>query len=92
MDHNNLICAYLNDGSKYLEYLQKQCKRLSKEREMSIIDMTFHKGTMKICSKLLLRNWVRLLRKKEISDDFSLRMLLRNDTRMNLLLRFFFKE
>lgn len=87
LDHNHQLCTYLNDQSKYSVYLQKQCKRLAKKNEMPIIDKTFHKETLKSCSKLILRNWVRLLRKKEISDDFYLEKLLRNDTRKSLLLR-----
>lgn len=86
LNHNHQLCVYLNDHSKYSEYLQKQCKRLAKEKEMPIIDTTFHKETLKTCSKLMLRSWFRFLRNKEISNDFSLKTLLRNDTRKSVLL------
>ena len=88
LDHNHQLCTYLNDQSKYFKYLQKQCNLLAKKNEMPIIDKTFHKETLKTCSKLILKSWFRLLRKKEISNnDFSVKRLLRNDTRKNLLLR-----
>lgn len=88
LDHNHQLCTYLIDQSKYSEYLQKQCNLLAKKNEMPIIDKTFHKETLKTCSKLILKSWFRLLRKKEISNnDFSVKRLLRNDTRKNLLLR-----
>lgn len=84
--HNHQICVYLNEQSKYSEYLQKQCKRLAKDKEMPIIDTTFHKETIKTCSKLILRSWFRLLRSKDISNDFSSKTLLRNNTRKSVLL------
>lgn len=87
LEHNKQLCAYLNDHSMYSEYMQTQCDCLAKKNEMPIIDMTFHKETMKACSKLLLKNWFKLLRKKAIANDFALRTLLKNDTRRNCLLR-----
>ena len=92
LNHNHQLCAYLNDPSKYSEYLQRQCERLAKEKEMPIIDTTFHKETIKRCSKLLLKSWYRLLRKKEVSSDFSLKTLLRNDTRKSLLIHSMYKN
>lgn len=87
MRHNEYLKEVLQNREKYNLVLKKECSKLAKEKEMPIIDTTFHKETMKACSLLLLKNWVKLLRKREISNDFSLRTLMRNDTRRNLLLR-----
>lgn len=94
MDHDedsNQHYEYLRDllksREKYESVLDKECQRLTKEKEMPIIDTTFHKETIKVCSKLLLKNWCKLLKKQEISNDLALRTLMRNDTRRSVLLR-----
>lgn len=87
LEHNNQLCDYLKDQSKYFEYLQNQCNRLTDEKEMPIIDRTFHRNTLKECTKLIVRNWMRCINGKSIGNNFSIKTLLRNDTRRSLLLR-----
>ena len=85
--HNEYLRELLGNREKYESVLKKECKRLVKEKEMPIVDMTFHKETIKACTKLLLKNWIKLIREQQISNDFSLRTLMRNDTRRSVLLR-----
>lgn len=85
--HNEYLRNLLKVREEYRSVLQKECKRLAKEQEMPIIDMTFHKETMKACAKMMLKKWIKLFKKNEIPNDFSLRTLLRNDTRRGVLLR-----
>ncbi len=85
--HNQELLSLLHDKDKYLDYLMDKCENLSLSQEMPIIDGTFHKQTLKTNTKTLLKDWIRVLKGKDISNDFSLRSLLRNSTRRNVLLR-----
>ena len=85
--HNRKLCSYLKDKDLYLNYLNEQCQRLSDKQEMPIIDKTMHKSSFKLYKKQILINWFRVLLKRETSNDFLLKTLLRNDTRRNVLLR-----
>lgn len=86
-EHNQMLCSYLNDNDSYLKYLNEQCKKLSDTQEIPIIDGTIHASSLKSFTKQVFQNWIKILRKQKISNDFSLITLLRNDTRRNVLLR-----
>ncbi len=85
--HNQELVFLLNDKKKYYDYLMEKCRHLSLSQEMPIIDGTFHVETLKTNTKKMLKNWIRVLKGKEISNDFSLRTFLRNGTRRSVLLR-----
>lgn len=85
--HNQQICSYLVDQKEYESYLNKQCCRLAMNQEIPIIDKSFHDHTLKECTKLVFKNWIRHFTGKSIGNNFSIRTLLRNDNRRNLLLR-----
>ena len=85
--NNETLCSYLLDTKQYLSYLKKQCVRLFNEQEMPIVDYTFHPNTLKSCTKMVLRSWIKALKKEKFTDDFSLTTMLRNDTRRSVLLR-----
>lgn len=85
--HNQQICSYLVDQKEYESYLNKQCCRLAMNQEIPIIDKSFHDHTLKECTKLVFKNWIRHFKGKSIGNNFSIRTLLRNDNRRNLLLR-----
>ena len=85
--HNQELLILLKDKKKYYDYLMEKCRHLSHSQEMPIIDGTFHVETLKTNTKKMLKNWIRVLRGKEISNDFSLRTFLRNGTRRSVLLR-----
>ncbi len=85
--HNQLICSYLVDKKEYESYLNKQCHRLAMSQEIPIIDKSFHDYTLKECTKLIFKNWIWHFKGRSIGNDFSIRTLLRNDNRRNLLLR-----
>ena len=87
LKHNATLCSYLSDDKLYRAYLRQECERLAKEKEVPIVDRTFHKETYKECTKILLSNWLGLKRTKNVSYDLSLRTLLKNDSRRNVLLR-----
>lgn len=86
-EHNQRLCLYLKNKDLYMDYLNEQCKKLSDTQEMPIIDKTTHAVPLKTYTKQALKNWIRLLRKKEIANDFPLKTLLRNDTRRSVLIR-----
>lgn len=85
--HNSKLCSYLKDKKEYCEYLYSQCRRLTASQEMPILDGTFHARTIKSSTKRLVKNWIKILLHKNMDNDFSLRTLLRNDTRKHVLLR-----
>lgn len=82
--NNQILCQYLSDTESYFQCLQKVCKKLGK-KEMSIIDKTFHTFTLKQCTKLLLRCWVKRFNNKDFTNDYSLLRLITHDARRNML-------
>ena len=86
-EHNQMVCTYLKDKEKYLNYLDEQCNRLTSCQEMPIIERTMHPSSLKLYTKQALLNWLKVFRKQEVSDDFPLTTLLRNDTRRSVLMR-----
>lgn len=87
-NQNQVLCSYLTDKEKYLDYLKKQCTRLAQENEMPIIDHTFHPDTLKSCTKAIFRKWMKTIKKEDFTNDFSLTTLIRNDTRRSVLMRY----
>ncbi|MBQ6072712.1 MAG: CapA family protein [Bacteroidales bacterium] len=86
-EQNEKLVLYLKDKEEYAHYLKEKCQQLTESMEMPIIDKTFHINTLKQCAKLLFKNWARHIRGKKFEDDLSLMVLLKNDTRNNLLKR-----
>lgn len=86
-EHNQQVCAYLKDEEKYLKYLYEQCNRLTFCQEMPIIERTLHPSSLKLYTKQAILNWLKIFRKQEVSNDFPLTTLLRNDTRRSVLMR-----
>ena len=84
--HNSLICKYIEDKVAYNDYLDKICDELGR-RELSIIDRVFHPQTLKECTRLLFKHWIRKIKGKDAINDFPLQRLLTHDARRNLLLR-----
>ena len=87
INFNQQLCTYLIDSQAYESYLKTQCRRLTDSQEMPIIDRTFHENTLKECTKVLIKNWIRHFKGKSFGDNFHLKTLLKNDNRRNLLLR-----
>lgn len=87
-DQNQTLCSYLTDKEKYLEYLKRQCSRLAKEKEMPIVDHTFHPDTLRSCTKAMFRKWMKTIKRDDFTNDFSLITLMRNDTRRSVLMRY----
>ena len=85
-NHNKEINSYLKDRDKYYEYLHTKCEHLCK-RELTIIDKTFHPYTLKKCTKLLLQCWKNQLIGRDFTNDYSLKWLLKNETRRKLMER-----
>lgn len=85
--HNKYLVELLNSREKYKPALEKECKRLAEIQELPIIDKTMHPVALKSYTKQAFQNWMKLLRKQKISDDFPLRTLLRNNTRRSVLMR-----
>lgn len=87
LSHNALLCSYLKNERLYNDYLNNQCNRLSRIKEMPIINNTLYPVSLKSYAKQAVLNCIKLLRKQKVSSNFPLRTLLRDDTRRNLLLR-----
>ena len=85
--HNEYLVELLKNQEKYESALKKECKRMTEIQEMPIIDKTMHPVSLKSYTKQAFQNWMKLLRKQKISDDFPLRTLLRNNTRRSVLMR-----
>jgi poly-gamma-glutamate synthesis protein (capsule biosynthesis protein) len=86
-EHGKKLNAYLRDEKLYQNYFDEQCRKLVDTFELSIIDNTIHPSSLKSYTKQVMRNWIKILKKEKVSDDFPLMTMLRNDTRKNLLLR-----
>lgn len=86
-EHNQKLCSYLYNKELYLIYLREQCKILSINQEMPIIDRSVFPKSLKSYTQQAVKNWIKIVRKQEVSNAFSLQTLLRNDTRRNALLR-----
>ena len=86
-ENNRHLCTYLYNKEAYVSYLNHQCRRLTESQEMPIIDKTFHDNTLKECTKLIFKYWIKHFKGKKIGDDFSIKTLLRNENRRSLLLR-----
>lgn len=83
-EHNELIVSYIMDKKKYLECLQTVCKDLG-NKEMYIIDRTFHSKSFKQSTKTLWNSWWNVLRKRP-QNDYPLKRLLTHDARRSLLM------
>lgn len=85
--HNEYLRDLLKTREKYEFVLRKECRRLTVFQEMPIIDKTQHPTSLLIELNKSIKTWMKLLRKQKVSDDFSIKTLLRNDARRNVLLR-----
>ena len=83
-EHNELIVSYIMDKEKYLECLQTVCKDLG-NKEMYIIDRTFHSKSFKQSTKTSWNSWWNVLRKRP-QNDYPLKRLLTHDARRSLLM------
>ena len=86
-NHNEYLSNLLKNREKYEFVLKKECQQLAEKKEMPIIDRTMHSVSLKSYAKQALRNWIKIWRKQEMSNDFPLCTLLRNDTRRSVLMR-----
>lgn len=83
--HNEQICKYLFNKEEYSSYLQSLCAVMG-EKELSIIDKTFHPNSLRDCTKLLLKHWVWKIKGNNYSNDYRLLRLLTHDARRNLVM------
>lgn len=85
--HNEYLIELLSNQEKYQTVLINECKKLVETQEMPIIDKTMQTVSLKSYTKKAILNWIKLFRKQNVSNEFPLRTLLRNDTRRNVLMR-----
>lgn len=85
--HNEYLIELLSDQEKYQTVLINECKKLVETQEMPIIDKTMQTVSLKSYTKKAISNWIKIFRKQNVSNEFPLRTLLRNDTRRNVLMR-----
>jgi poly-gamma-glutamate synthesis protein (capsule biosynthesis protein) len=83
--HNDQLCRYLSNKLEYNDYINKLCAEKG-EKELSIVDYTFHSNSLKGCTKQLLRYWYMELRGRDITNDTALIRLLTHDARRNFLM------
>lgn len=82
--HNAQICNYLSNKESYYNCLRQVCNELG-QKELSIIDKTFHSNSLKECTRKLLCCWINRIKGKEIDNNSSLERLLSHDARRDLL-------
>lgn len=83
--HNEKICTYLVNKAEYQQYLSTLCVTIG-QKELSIVDRTFHSYSLKECTKLLLKGWMNKLKGKDFTNVNSLQRLLAHDARRQLLM------
>lgn len=84
-DHNDTICRYVSEEKLYSRVLSEVCAELG-NKELAIIDRTFHPQNLRNCTRLLLKKWVNRIRGKNFSNDYPLQRLLTHDARRHLLM------
>lgn len=84
--HNEQLCRYLSSTEDYNQYLTWLCSDMG-QKELAIIDKTFHPYSLKQCTKLLLKHWTLRIKGKDSSNDFPLVRLLTHDARRSLLMQ-----
>lgn len=82
---NTQLCDLLQDDFLYEKHLRHACGTIG-IKEMSIIDRTFHPGTLRQSAKSLFATWINKFRKNHACNDNSLKYLLSNDDRRNMIL------
>ena len=85
--HNEQLCQYLSDQEKYNRYFKKICQQLGREKELQIIDKTFHPNSLSKCTLLVLKHWFGKIRRKDFTNDDELFYLIKNDQRKNIVVR-----
>ena len=85
--YNEQLCKYLINHEEYDRYFKKVCKQLGQEREMQIIDRTFHPKSLSKCTKLIMRHWFDRIKRKDFTNDDELVYLIINDQRRNVVIR-----
>lgn len=88
IDHNEMVCLYLQDNLLYEKYLTSCLAKLAKEQELPIIDGTIHSANIKLVVKKLLSKAKQILTKNDMDNDRSIKMLMKNDSRRNALIRY----
>lgn len=83
-EHNRYLLELLNDKEKYNECLKQIAVR---QNPVAIVDQSIHPRTLRLVTKKVLKYWWMKLRKKDFTDDFHLKTLLRNDIRRSLLMK-----
>ena len=84
--HNEVVCRYLVDQEEYSRCLERICNELGYQKELLIIDNTFHPHSLKKVTKLLFSKWIHKIIGKDFTNDAQLQRLLTHDSRRNLLL------
>lgn len=85
--HNEYLNELLRNHEKYEGAIRLECKRLAETQELPIIDRTQHPTSLRKEVRNSLKTWLKIIRKQKVSDDFSVKTMLRNDTRRGVLLR-----
>lgn len=85
--HNGYLIEVLENQEKYYSVLMNECRELVKTQEMPIIDKTIQSVSLKSYTKKALLTCLKIIKKQNVSNEFPLRTLLRNDTRRNVLMR-----
>ena len=87
-EHMRTVCSYLSDREKYKQYFDKAISKLVVEKELPILDTTFHRATFWQSCRALVKFFVHRKLLGRQNDDAGLQRLLRHDTRRFALLRF----
>ncbi len=84
-EHGVVICNLIANKEDYNCYIDTICSTMG-QKELAIIDKTFHINSLKASTKKLLWLWISALRGRFYSDDHHLQRLLTHDSRRDLLM------
>lgn len=87
-NENERLNAFLENRNLYQAYLQGECTRLWETQEQYVLENFNSRVSVLKAWKILLKRTMRQIRGKNIINVASLSMLLKNDTRRNLVLRY----
>lgn len=85
--HNELLCRYLQDANAYKKCLDAAIVKLSMEQELPIVDRFHVHQPLRKRARAFARKCLYKLKGYPIDTNTSLLMLLKNDSRRNLLIQ-----
>ena len=62
--HNGKLCSYLSHKDEYWHYFKNTCESRGYVPFISVVDRTMHRENINLCTKVVLKYWIRRLLRK----------------------------